>query len=704
MNDKLQRLVRMVGGDEGFYVLALHSFVEWYLRTIKNYGDNLAFGELTWELRNELISANPDDFIDGLSCLARLGKQHVFTNEVRHAFETLDAQEASSATHLFVTFCALVGLADYPEVHKLAHSLEGWRVRTSVIEQAGVLKSMQQELKGLQAKNRELLEQKEAYDKAQGELRELQLQVSHSEIALDAERRRADHRDERVDELRHERQALRLQLSRLSDRLTQFGDLERYLHYLGRFTIYTRTRMEFEQSISELTPEQEQVISAVSMRKDFLIKGGAGTGKSLVLIEALRRSLEQKELDFDSGYVVFMTFTRTLARYNEYIAAIKRMNLPVKMIRTVDSFILRLLKSIDEDYAFDYEAVDRFCSAIEPLPFLSIEELASEMENFLFANAITKEEYLEERIIRRGMRKRLGAEQRAIIWGIREDLVRLMEGEKRYSKNYSRIKLLEYLKANPRDEQIRSISHVFLDEVQDLVPVDLMVLREVTRRSMIMAGDTDQSLYTGQSPFGRAGINITGTTRILRTNFRNSCQIHEAAEAYRALSPEGTWDTTNEPFAFREGPPPELYLAESEAELLELLIRKASLFIDDLCYEPENVGILVPRNIEVEKVGAALTSAGRDWANVTGKGFGFAEQGNIRLCTLHSSKGLDFPVVLLYLPYLHRRELFDEERTEKLMRNLVYVGLTRAMDSLNVFIRPQEDPILNEVCTALRGS
>lgn len=142
----------MVGGDEGFYVLALHSFVEWYLRTVKGYGEELPFGELTWQLRNELLAEHPDEFIDGLTCLARLGKQHFFTNEVRHAFETLDSQEAASATHLFVTFCTLIGLGDYPEVRKLAESLQGWRLRTSVIEQAGVLKSMEQKLKGLQAR------------------------------------------------------------------------------------------------------------------------------------------------------------------------------------------------------------------------------------------------------------------------------------------------------------------------------------------------------------------------------------------------------------------------------------------------------------------------------------------------------------------------------------------------------------------------
>ena len=35
--------------------------------------------------------------------------------------------------------------------------------------------------------------------------------------------------------------------------------------------------------------------------------------------------------------------------------------------------------------------------------------------------------------------------------------------------------------------------------------------------------------------------------------------------------------------------------------------------------------------------------------------------------TLHFSKALDFPVVPLYMPYLHRRGQYDEEQTERLL-------------------------------------
>jgi len=61
--------------------------------------------------------------------------------------------------------------------------------------------------------------------------------------------------------------------------------------------------------------------------------------------------------------------------------------------------------------------------------------------------------------------------------------VRLMESEKRFSKNYSRIKLFEHLRAHPDDRALRTISHVLLDEVQEVVHEDLMVMRQIARRS-----------------------------------------------------------------------------------------------------------------------------------------------------------------------------------------------------------------------------
>jgi hypothetical protein len=61
-------------------------------------------------LREELLADREEQFIDGLYCLSRLGKQHALTNKTRHAFERIDPEEEAAAAHLFVAFSRLAGI------------------------------------------------------------------------------------------------------------------------------------------------------------------------------------------------------------------------------------------------------------------------------------------------------------------------------------------------------------------------------------------------------------------------------------------------------------------------------------------------------------------------------------------------------------------------------------------------------------------
>jgi superfamily I DNA/RNA helicase len=201
-----------------------------------------------------------------------------------------------------------------------------------------------------------------------------------------------------------------------------------------------------------------------------------------------------------------------------------------------------------------------------------------------------------------------------------------------------------------------------------------------------MAGDAGQAIYGLGSPYKRAGIDISGRTRILRTDFRTTCPIHDLAEKYRELcgpDVEGEAVTTH---AFREGPSPELYRASTREELLKLLVEKASLFIDKLGYDPENITILAPGTADVSAIQERLGRRGIKSANIKDDSFSFTAEGLVRVSTLHSSKSLDFPVVLLYLPSLPIAAEYDEAAADELARNLIYVAMTRAMDNLNVFV------------------
>lgn len=698
MTEKLLRLKRLIGTDEGFYVLALHAFIEWYLRSEKGYGDELRFPELTWKLREELLEEQEHTFIEGLNCLGRLGKQHTITNQVRHAFEVLDAEEALGATHLFLSFCSLIGISNLPEVKSLSSGLSGWRNRASVIEQQAVLKHMQQELIHLQDRNQSLLRQKASYDKAKQELDELRLEIARYDIELQREKKRITKKDKKIDGLRKERHALAEERKRIENRFSDYDDLQKYLRYLSRFSLYTQTRMDYERYIGKLTPEQEEVANSISLKKDFLVRGGAGTGKSLVLIEALKRTIRQGELDLEPGETVtFVTFTRTLAKYNQYLSELAGLKIPLNIISTVDSIVYRILKSLNPKSEFNFDIIDQFLRSITIPGFISPNNLISEIENFLFGTNISREDYVDKMIPRPEMPGTLNSDQRAEIFSLREDLIEFMEQENSYSRNYARLKLINYFSRNKEKLAEHTTGLLFVDEVQDLTASDLQFLKLITRRSLIMAGDSDQSLYTCRLPFARAGINITGTTRILKTNFRNTCQIHRLSEGFRRSAPKGTWNTANEPFAFREGPIPELYKSRNTKDLLFLLAEKTVLFIEEMKYEPENIVVLVPRNREITAVQTALADRDVESENLAAPEFSFSGSSKVRISTLHSAKGLDFPVVLMYLPYLPRKELFSHDETESLMRRLLYVGMTRGMDNLNVFLKLQEDPVLREL-------
>ena len=698
---KLDRLTRLVGTDEGFYVLALHAFIESFLRYERGYGEEPRFPELTWAFREELLLEHGGGFIDGLNVLGRLGKQHNFTNKVRHAFEKLDPEEAAAATHLFLRFCVLAGLAECPQMGKLKSSFDVWSSRTSIIEQNSVIRQMQRELEELRKEKESFAEQQDAYRELKSKIRELQHQVSGYTLEIEKRTEAVQKKDSKVDGLRAERNRLMQERDRLLKEAEKYGKFEKYLRYLGRLSLCTRTRMDYEQTIAELTPEQESALENIKLKKDFLVRGGAGTGKSLVLLESLRRAAEQNELDFgEDEQVVLVTFTRTLAKYNRYVSRLMGLNLPLEVIGTVDKLFFDKLTHIYPGAVYDFDMLEQYLAAYKTPPFLTKEELVSEIENFIFGNGISKQEYLEEMAPRKGMRRRLNRAQRQEVWAFTETFIRRMEETRTYTKNYGRLKLLTWLRENPDRKDIRDISYLFLDEVQDLTPTALMIVKELTRSAVIMAGDAGQSLYNFQSPFERAGIKLRGNTRVLKTNFRNTRQIHEFAEKFRALGPKLDTDLETEPFAFREGPLPEVYCGD---DLLSYMVRSLSLYIEDLGYDPENICILVPRNRDIETVTSRLAvpahprAAGYETCTVTGRDFDFTDAGRVRLSTLHSSKGLDFPVVFLYLPYLHRRHHYGEEEEELMLRNLVYVGITRAMDNVLIFLGDTGDPILKDL-------
>lgn len=218
----------------------------------------------------------------------------------------------------------------------------------------------------------------------------------------------------------------------------------------------------------------------------------------------------------------------------------------------------------------------------------------------------------------------------------------------------------------------------------------MKALKKLAVRCILLAGDADQSIYKPGFSYARSGIEVSGRTRILKTNFRNTVPIHALAESFRQKSLGNDLETA--PIAFREGPEPELICASGRKDLMGLLESRLDFFLTHLGYDAENICILAPRNSDLADLTAYLKSAGHAVAHIKDDEFRFDQQAAVRMCTLHSAKGLDFPVVLLYVPEEpHVGADYDQSVTDKMIRNLLYVGITRSMDHLNVLTLRQSE-------------
>jgi superfamily I DNA/RNA helicase len=687
----------MQGSDPGFFVLATHSFIEAFLRERFDppTRDDDGFAWFIDAFRAWLVR-NADRFLPELSALLDLKMQHQVTNVVRHRFGAFDADEARCAVQHLRRFCALVGVQDLPNLAKLEESLKAWDDRRSAIDMMRELTERGFKLLMLGRENKTLMERVQQLESAQAQLVHVEEQKANIERQLHEIEHGADRKTARVDELRQEinNQKMRFldEESRLRARIRELEPAQEYLDALARVTVYTRTRFDYERSITRLTREQQKVLDQISFGADFLVKGAAGTGKTLILIKAIEKARgsgpESLGLDLNTS-VALLTFTKSLVKYDRYVADLTSGSNPADVVSTAEAFIRERLDAVSPGLHIDYNVVNSL-SGKHSVAGVTERELAAEAETLIWGNDVGADEYLSGDFDRRGMRKPLGREQRAAVWNAVQSMAAEMESSRVFSKNYSRMKLAHYAQANPNDLRLRMVDFIFIDEAQDLSAVELKAIKACSRKCVILAGDADQSIYQPAFTFRRAGIDIQGRTRILKTNFRNTVQLQEVAERFRTTMPSK--DDESQPEAFRLGPPPELYTGADRRELQELLLKRLSIFLKHLNYDPENIGILVPLNDDIEPIAEALDAAGYKAADIKSTDFDFAQRGVVRLSTMHSSKGLDFPVVLLFL---HRLPAiigaYDEEAIDRMSRNLIYVSITRAMDHLNVFC-PRSSP------------
>lgn len=234
---------------------------------------------------------------------------------------------------------------------------------------------------------------------------------------------------------------------------------------------------------------------------------------------------------------------------------------------------------------------------------------------------------------------------------------------------------------------------VLIDEGHDFEPKWLALVAQMVSpetNSLLLLYDDAQSIYGGgrraRFSFKSVGIQAQGRTTILRLNYRNTAEILKVAYAFAkdVLTPEAA-DEDGIPLilpesAERHGPLPEFIGLPSFAREADYIAgRFKQLNAEGTPWR--DMAVVYRIRFMGEELAARLKAEGIpvQWLQASPAARRYrSEDDSVKVVTIHSSKGLEFPVVAIpglgYLP--HGKADLDEEI------RLMYVGMTRAMDRL----------------------
>ncbi len=705
VSDRLQKLA---AADDGFFVLALHSRAEALMKERLGIENQfIDFGELVRRFLTKWIEAgnvvNREPFY-------QLKDEHFISNAVRHEFKKLSSQEAMASAKIFYSFLQELKLEHEVEFRAIPQLFRSWDDHAWTFVPVSQFKNLKEENTELKSKNKDIFAKYTQLKDKEDKQTLLNIDVQRQQLIIADLEKRLKHKDSKYDEKRTELAKANFELQRLlkdknetAESMQELAGLRQYLNNVKRMALYSQTRRAHERQLMRLTPEQEALATQLPLDRDTLIRGSAGTGKSLVLIRLLGRILTPPRDSLDFGQapakVILLTYTKSLTKYNLYISKLFDTAITPETIVTVDSYLLSLVKkaglipySSGWQYAWDSDTELKAQLKATPLD-LTPAELKKELDDLIWGWGLTLDEYLD--FERKGFKKPLGRKERLAVWSLNEELIKTMSQKKLFSPAY----LLLQLKSQLSKLEAEQVDYLLLDEAQDLSPVKLEILHSIAKKGFIAAGDSDQSLYQSLSPFARAGIDIRGgKTRVLHTNFRNTEPIHRFAETLRAR--KVAYDQTSAPQAFRDGPSPEVTMAENGEALKPLFLQKLKVYLEEFEYEPETILVLHPD--EKSGLNQLLEDEGIQYKNLADEDFDFAQSKGVRLTKFPSAKGLDFPVVLVYWHHVFSATGLGEDAKEVYLRNLLYVASTRAMEHLDIFVGPS-DPFAEELEELGRG-
>lgn len=478
-----------------------------------------------------------------------------------------------------------------------------------------------------------------------------------------------------------------------------------------------------------LHPEQARYASG-DYAGPFRLSGGAGTGKTVVLLHRARRLMTQDS----NARVVLTTYTRALAEnlkrdllvLDPDIRMASNLGEPGVLIRGVDQLGAAVRQKAGPGFGQAAGIIlgevrggvgqvkgnrEGWSSAASSAAAELPPEIANEafleaeyLQVVLPARVTSRDEYLAIRRPGRGVA--LDRKKREAVWSIIERY--RDDGRTLSALSYAEVAEIGAAWLDLYVEEAGALAdHVLIDEGQDLSPPQWKLLRSlarVGRNDMFIAEDAHQRIYGHPIVLSRFGIMIIGRSRRLTLNYRTTAE--NLAFAIRSLQDcefidaEGSSTEVAGYHSARRGPTPGVFGAQSEQEQLALVCDLVKGWVEDETVDAGTVAILARTNDRALAVRDALLSVG-----ILANHVKSAQSTSDRVLTLtmHTAKGMEFSRVVLFdvsegvVPSDWMLEAAaPEERHEVLLheRSLLYVAASRARDALAVTWSGSPSPLL----------